>query len=415
MVEGAFSQVSTYDEIALRAAPAEGAAPGEISVCVYTRLPFPRDAAAPAPRADSPPELGGLPLAGEERIALRGRGDASLRAPLQGEIARALAALLRARLPDERPVRVWWSSEAPELEDVPWEILALGEHRPPRSSLVRGIPRGSAPPLPIPPGQPLRVALFDPAGLAPASLVDALAAMGPEVRAERLDERDPREALGAAVRAGFEVIHLIAGASVPLGVEGLLDFPGDATLTPPEISALLRRSRAVVLALGAPPEVRAERGFTRVARGIEEGPSIVAPIAPVSIEETARFFGAFYPRLAASLDAEDALAFAAPSPNRAPFALHLRQRFGRQLVRSEPGPGDVVFDPGGANTRPALADVCADLAIAGKLLDAARALERRYAASGRAFPGAGLLDRERDRQRGLAAYLDAALRRERDR
>jgi hypothetical protein len=121
-------------------------------------------------------------------------------------------------------------------------------------------------------------------------------------------------------------------------------------------------------------------------------------------------WSAFYRRLAASLDGEDAVACAAEHPLRAPVALFLRHRFGRQFSRHVDGTSTSTPSPGrGAE------QVTTDLSISRDLLDAARTLEARYAALGLASPCGDLLDEERERQAQLTSSLDEALSGEEER
>jgi hypothetical protein len=436
---GRLSQVSSYDEILLHTCgpTVEVAGPPGLRTTryhgwLYSRLPLPAqpaDLVSIPPGAAPPREIGGLPLVGHEEITFHRRryaeylsafydGDEGLHR-LQGFLADTLSPALLGMLrspPAGSRLRAWWLNEAPELEDVPWEGVGLGWGRPARLSIARGRPRATVPPMPLAPDRPLTVALIDPDGLAPDPLRSALDDLGPAVAVVRIEEKDPRKALSEAARAGVEVVHLCADASVPLGVEGLLDFPGGATLMPAEAGELLRGSRAAILALAAPASPRVDRdglptvfhGFARFGRAMGDGLTVVAPLGPVAPPELARFWRTFYARFAETLDVEDALVEAAPCPLRTPLVLFLRHRFGRQFYRHAGDPDDVSFDPGGESAA-SPAQASADLAVSGELLDAAITLQERYAALGRPFPSGALIDRERERQQALAAYLDDAL------
>lgn len=429
------AQLSRYGEVVVAVAPSGTSS--RYDAWIYTKLALPVQlgaAALPASGVAPPPEIGGLPLVGHEEIGLDRRGYSELlstlygseeavlelRARLFGGISGGLRQLLGLRPRDPIRLRIWWSSEVPELEAIPWELVALGQSRPPNLSLVRGKPGESVPPLLLSPEQPLRVAFIDPACAAPAALCEALDSLAPELEIHWLDGEDPREALREAARAGFEVVHVIADGSAPLGLEGLLEFPEEveAPISPAELRSLLRGSRATLVSL-TPPEVpRVGRSglptvfhaFTRLGHGIDWGPTLVAQIGPMPPGALRELWSAFYRRLAASLDVENAVACAAQSPPRAPVALFLRHRFGRQFSRHVDWSSGPIPLPGRGTEQ-----VTTDLTVSRALLDAARTLEARYAALGFVFPGPDLLEEERERQDQLASSLDEALSDEEER
>jgi hypothetical protein len=454
MVARALSQVSEYDEVLLYTRPRLGPgaeAPGPPGIrttryhgWLYTTLALPvalPDLASLPFDAAPPAEMCGLPLAGHEDLTIHWRSYAEylaafyagdegllrLRAFLEDSLSTGLLHLIQAP-PTGSRWRVWWVNDAPELEDLPWESISLGASRPERLSVVRGRPPASVPPLPLPPGRPLQIALIDPGGRAPPPVRRALADLGPALAVVRRDGTDPREALCEAARGGAEIVHLIADGSVPLGVEGLLDFPGGATLMPAELSHLLHGSRVALVSLSAPAQPRTDRaglptvfhGFARFGRAIGDGPTVLAPLGPIAPAELEQLWRQLYRRFADTLDVEDALAAATPHPLRAPLVLFLRQRFGRQFSRgADDGDDpddwdDVSFDPGSADP-PSAAQASADLATSGDLLDAVTELQGHYAKLGDPFPGQELVDKERDRQRALAAHVDGALLRRRSR
>jgi hypothetical protein len=453
---GALPQVSEYDEVVFYSAPCIGPrCEGDVSASsgppggritryhgwIYSKsaLPVTLGEVMKIQTATVPPhQIGGLPLVGHEEMSIHWRSYAeylsafysgeealiALRKLLFGSFSGGLLSLIKAAPPEGTRLRLWWVIDAPEIEDIPWEPLAHGQESPlPRLSIVRGRPPVSVPPLPIAPGRRLTIAVVDPAGLAPEPLGSALDEVRGAVEIVRLDSMDPREALHQAARAGAEIVHLVADASVPLGVEGLLDFSGGATLTPMEASQLLRGSRVAILSLSAPanPHVGHDglptvfHGFARFGRAIADGLTVVAPLGPIAPPELGRFWREFYRRFAEELDVEDALAVATPCPLVVPVVLFLRHRIGRQFTRRATDPGDVVFDPGGAAGLASSAQVSAELAISGGVLEGAIALQNGYAALGRVFSGKDLIDRERERQSALASYLDDALSRGKER
>jgi hypothetical protein len=403
---------------------------------LYTRLPVPASDLALSRSYVLPPlEIGGMPLVRHEELAVRWRsyaeylsnlyaGEAGLlrlQALLRDALSPTFLSIAAAPPPSVR-LRMWWMDDAPEVQDIPWESLVFGRNRPPQLSFVRGRPPASVPPLPLAPGQPITVAVFDPAGLAPEPLRGALQGLGPAVAVRRLVAEDPREALREAARAGVEAVHLVADASVPLGLDGFLDFPGGATLDAMEAGHLLCGSRVALLALSAPAAPHLGRdglptvfhGFARFGHAIGAGLTLIAPLGPLAPPELARFWRRFYERFAEVLDVEGALIEATPCPIRTPLVLFLRHRFGSQFYRSTNDPGDVCFDPGDGAGAIDPAHASADLAVSADLLHAAMAVRKHYAALGVKFPGEDLLEGEHERQRALAAYIDSALSQRRD-
>ena len=452
---GSLPQVSEYDEIIFYSVACLGPCAGDEEGAsarpsghrttryhgwIYSNvdLPVPLGAVTtPAYGAAPPPRIGGLPLVGREEMTVHWRSYAEylslfysgkealleLRSLMYHSFSGGLMSLLLAQPPEGSPLRLWWMSDAPELEDVPWELMAHWERPPPRLSIVRGCPPVSVPPLPILPGRRLAVGVFDPAGLAPAPLREAFEDLGSTVEIVRLDSRDPRGALEQAARAGVEMVHLVADGSVPLGVEGLLDFPGGATLTPREACQALRGSRVAILSLSAPAEPGLDHdglptvfhGFARFGRAVGEGLTVAAPLAPLAPLELGRFWRAFYRRFAEVLDVEDALAAAIPCPRDVPVVLFLRHRFGRQFTRHVADPDDISFDPGSAAGLSSSVQLSAELSISGKLLEAAEAVQKRYDELGWVFPCKDQIARARERQGALASYIGSELSREKGR
>lgn len=459
MTSAATAQLSRYHEVVVRISsfrcPPPAAAPvlgsGEraarvYQAWIYSRLALPvrfgeigtlPPGGLPAP----PPEIGGLPLIGREEVAVPLRNYADylgtfyegeeaileMRSRLEGSFSSGLMGLLRLRPRPPRRLRIWWSSESPELEDLPWELVALGAERPPGLSIVRGSPGKPVPPHPLPQGRPLRVAVIDPTCSAPTALWEALKespARGLEF--VWLDEEDPRKAISEAARADIEVIHLVADASVPLGVEATLEFPGDEdeSLLPSELASMLRGSSVAIVAL-TPPEIprvsacgmpSVFHAFARIGHDAPEGPTLIAQLCPMLPRASQEFWSVFYQRLAETLDAEDALTVASPRPIAAPVVLFLQHRLGRQFSRKgDESRRSATWPTHGAGETPedvaplTPSQVTADLSVSRDLVDAARALQARYAALGLDFPGKDLIEKECERLAVLDAALDEAI------
>ncbi len=119
-----------------------------------------------------------------------------------------------------------------------------------------------------------------------------------------------------------------------------------------------------------------------------DGPTIAAQLGPMHPRVYREFWRAFYERLAASLDVEDAMMAASQRPLLTPVVLFLRHRFGRQFTRqgddARRSPTWPTFGAGRPRRATPLtpAQVTADLRAPRDLLDAAKTLEARYARSG---------------------------------
>ncbi|WP_437679668.1 hypothetical protein [Sorangium sp. So ce131] len=454
MTKDPAAQLHRYHEIVVRIAPSErqagpvtgalatsgGGAPRRYDAWIYTRLPLPVELGKVEPVAGGaapPPEVGGLPLIGHEEISVTWLsygeylslfygGEESvreLRRRVGGSISGGLRGLWQLKPRPERRLRLWWSSQTPELEDLPWEILELGGRRPPRFSIVRGSPGKAAPPLPVLEGEPLRVAVIDPAGGAPVALSDALSSLGPGVEVVWIEQEDPCKAIAEAASAGCQVLHLVADGAVPFGLEGLLELScdEDETISPRELAAMLRGSRVAVLALTPPESPRIGHlgmptvfhAFARFGHDSGEGPTIVAQLGPMPPPAIRDFWSAFYERLAASFDVEDAMSSAAQRPLVTPVVVFLRHRLGRQFCRpDDPALRCPAWTTVGTGQTPSdqvlltVAQVTADLSITRELLDAARRLETRYTSLGLDFPGARAVAEEHKRQCRLDEAID---------
>jgi hypothetical protein len=440
-------RVSLYDEIVVYSAPRAGSdepssAPtsgpriSRFDNWFYTRVLPLRLAAARAPSGGAAPalDIGDLPLVGHCETTFQRRSYAELmKAFYRGEAALVplgksldssyfpdFMRFYEKPLPEGVQLRFWWFNTAQEVEDIAWESIALPNNRSSRVWMVRGAPGPTLPPLPFFHDRQMTIAVFDPADLAPESLLQAFEDIRSRVMIVRLEAKDPHQALCEAARAGVEGVHVIADGSVPLDTEGLLDFPGGAMLSSRDAHEMLHSSRAAILALSEPasPHLDAQglptvyRGFARFGRAIGDGLSVVAPLGPIAPLELRRFWREFYLRFAEVLDVEDALVSATPHPLTVPMVLFLRHRFGRQFTRSA-GSGVNLAPGAGGWADPA--QVNADLSLSSGLLEAAQSLQRRYAELGLKFPGNDLIHEERARERALASYLEGLLAQEKSR
>ncbi|WP_437758215.1 hypothetical protein [Sorangium sp. So ce1389] len=438
-----------YHEIVVHIAPfsttAQSVAPdaGESQryhAWIYTNLSLPVKVGDVDTSAESgaapPPEIGGLPLIGHEEIAVTWpRYDEYLWAfhggerallPVWGRIFRQLSGGLRALLllkpQASHRLRIWWSIDAPGLEDLPWERIWLRRYRPWKFSMVRGSPGRSAPPLPLSPGQPLRVAVIDPASGAPDALWEALTDLGSGIEVVPIEQDDPHKAISEAIRAEVEVVHVVADGVAPLELEGLLEFSGKR-LSPKELAGMVRGSRITIVSLTPPEEPRIGRlgvptvfrAFARFGHDSGEGPTIASQLGPMPRLAFRHFWRAFYERLAEALDVEDALMCAARRPLIMPVVLFLRHRFGRQFSRQGEGMRRSPTWPthGSSQTSADVpltpAQVLADLSVSRDLLDTLGRLDARYASLGLDFPEKSLVESERRRLADLDEALDQSL------
>jgi hypothetical protein len=285
-----------------------------------------------------------------------------------------LEALLYSGPPADGPVRVWWSSETPEIDELPWELVAWQNpgYRDGRFSFVRGVP-GSFQPL-VPLEGPLRLALiYDPASTAP-ELVDALTHLPDGIETVRMTQ-PPLEALQQAAAEGIELVHLVADGMTSLGHDGILRLPGQwadrpESLPPRELSALLMGSRVTILGLSAPEGVReatselgasAYRAFTFLGSSQHPLPSIVAPLALLPADQTAGFWHRFYSALAETLSVEDAMTRAQGGGPPMLAALFLRHRLGNEFARRGAGTRSIREITKGLTQRAANEQVASDL------------------------------------------------------
>lgn len=251
----------------------------------------------------------------------------------------------------EHPVacRVWWGSDAPELDDMPWDILFYGYHRdasPARFTCVRGMPPRLAPPI-LQVGGPLRFLWFD-NPLMPAWLRQLFSEIDfPGITKIRF-AGPIREGIQKAVSEGIELMHLSSDGVVSLAYEGVLYVHGERRpeMSAYELSELLSGKRVSVIGLTSQdysnPDVMdvsgrqvvsAYRAFACFASSKIPLPSIMTPIGPSEPRIASEFWKTFYSHLGASHRLDRALAeakFAAPA---SPCALFLRHPFGK-LFRS---------------------------------------------------------------------------------
>jgi hypothetical protein len=239
-------------------------------------------------------------------------------------------ALARPRL------RIWLCTEAPELVELPWELLpwTTPEAGRSRCSLARGIPGDFAPLLPL--GGRLRLGLIG-ADAAHPEVAAALRQAGGAVTVIELDD-PPAAALRRAAADGIELLHVVADGEVSLGEDGVLQL-ARGIISPREVRLLLTGSRVTILSLSPPraPDNRCGapsvfRAFAHLGSTAQSSASVVAPTGPMSPMHEAAFWRRFYQRLADSLSVEEAIATAQEGVPL-PIALFLSHRLGVQFSR----------------------------------------------------------------------------------
>jgi hypothetical protein len=323
---------------------------------IYTSLSLPNISPAKKTPPGQPDSVAGMPLVGVEQIKMRwSHYQEYLAAFVEGEkapylmrerlletMSSGLEALFSQPPQTSEPVRMWWSSDTPELDDVPWELLTLPERKLPleRFSFVRGLPPDT--PLPILPiDSPLRLALIYNPSYTPNTLVDAL---GEQPNLEvTLMPFFHRKALEEVAAKGYELIHIVADGMVSSAYEGVLYFhegkdPSEE-ISPGELSALLRSSRANLLCLtnndySSPDMVQmgdwvvpsAYRAFAYLGSSRLALPSIVAPLGPLEPSMLYKFWKDFYQELSGSFNLHKAMAKALTGAMPLPMALFLRHR-----------------------------------------------------------------------------------------
>ena len=383
-----------------------------------------------------------------------------LRSRLFGRPSPGLESLLSGELTAGRPLRIWWSSDTPDLIDLPWELLVYERSRRVgrEFSFVRGVPP-SVPTPRIPVAGPLKLALIDGGANAPAALHAALKDLtGVEVT--WMDE-SPRSALQRAIREGFELVHIIADGAIshsyesvlylsspsrprqrrlsPLlkrvlrlalsaavslrGVLGekLLNWLNDylfaelhiETCSAGELSALLNGSRVAVLSLTPPKTTDDDPSrldglllpsiygvFASLGNSPLPLPNIIAPLGPLTDEQTTQFWRKFYTRLAepSSYSVEEAMEYAQGEELTVPVSLFLRQRLGREFALLTPERCAPAKEPTRINS---------ELQAGRELIEQLHAIDSKYEELGDKLTDTDVITRETARQSRLEQELSA--------
>lgn len=266
------------------------------------------------------------------------KAPSSMRDRLFDTLPPRLVDILTGHLPSSQRSRTWFHSDAPEVNQLPWELVAYVEGRRPDvgASFVRGIPPETASPL-VPVSGPLRLGLIDPRDGIADAFRGVVAGLGGDLEVVHLSG-GIREALRKAVSEGLELIHVIAGASITSSYDGVLEVAasGEDPITSKEIASMLRGSRVQLVGLTPPRDdlsrsrsaysgsPSAYRAFTYFATSPYPLPSVVLPVGPMSDRQVTTFWSTFYPAVAGSLDLESAM-LDAQRVRVVPAGLFLRQ------------------------------------------------------------------------------------------
>lgn len=396
---------------------------------IYTNLSLPWLILPTSPLPGQPQTIAKLPLAAIEHVVVRWsnyreylaafvegeKNPSSMRARLFETLSSGLEVLFSGQSLSDRPIRIWWSSETPELDDLPWELIAYAERRftGTQFSFVRGLPPETPVPK-VPLSGRLRLAFIHDPSSTPVSLRIAMESLSKEIIGLEVVPMtgSPREALLQAVREGYELAHIVADGTVSLAYEGILRLDDPSTLSklelaPSELSALLRGSRLSILGLTERESSSAEtfmigsytvpsayRAFVYLGNSRLPLPNIVAPLGPLDGLQMNYFWYGFYNSLATTLKIEEAMA-SGRSQGSIAMALFLRRQHRRTFQLLEPTHEVPKVDPN---------QIYADLQVSRGMVDQLRALGDKYGdlpASVHQF-----IDSESKRQEQLATELN---------
>src|SRR5215207_6218719 len=143
---------------------------------VYSKLSLPIERSFEPP-PEVPTEWAGDPFAGVETFVVNWatytdyassyfegeKGSGMMRERLFEALPRGLSAILAGDVGGGRPTRTWFHSDAPEVSQLPWELVAYADGRRlgTGGTFVRGIPPETATPL-VPVTGRLRLGVIDP-------------------------------------------------------------------------------------------------------------------------------------------------------------------------------------------------------------------------------------------------------------
>jgi len=246
------------------------------------------------------------------------------------------------------PICIWWVAEAPELEDMPWELLFYGNPdapSPPFFNFVRGAPPEAATPV-LPLSGPLRLRWSD-TPATPDWMRQLLTAQNvPGVVATPFSG-SIRQTLREAAVEGVELMHLCSSGSVSLAYEGVLTCSDsdEPPVSAAELSDMLLGSRLSVLGLTAakqadllgesPGDATVYRSFAYFGSSRVPLPSIVAPIGPTPHDIAQLFWNTFYSSMGERQRLDNSFASAKRAARASTFALFCRHSHGKLFRQSQ--------------------------------------------------------------------------------
>jgi hypothetical protein len=352
-------------------------------VLIYTDLDIPGIRRQTAPPPSQRETIAELPFAGSERITVHwSKYQNYLAAFVEGEkafymmrdrlleaLSPGLQSLFKNPPMSVKPIRLWLNGDTPELDDLPWELIAnLNYNRPPdQFLLVRGLPPETPAPI-VPVGEKLRLALIHQPLFTPPALLDALRTLPKEIEVIEMTE-SPQKALERTVKEGYEIVHIVSDGIVSLAYEGILYFHGldsqsavspssfqssvggESQISPGELTVLLQNSRVSLLCLteqdysnpdlvqiGSYKVPSAYRAFTYLGGSRLALPNVVAPLGPLMDHQTNRFWGEFYKNLSETFNLSQAVTRARSENTPLPVALYLRSSLDVLFRREEHQP-----------------------------------------------------------------------------
>jgi len=322
-------------------------------VAVYTTAPLNLPPGTPT---RTPEEMNGLPRRTSGKLTLKWeryqeilaqffeaeKGIEAMQFRLRDALSQELLVLVDNVLSSPSGLSIWWNIEAPELDDLPWELLFYAKPNvapPPDFIFVRGLPPQTPTPV-LPLSGDLRVLWTDHAST-PQWLRTMMNSGFPGLKTIP-STGDLREALRSSAAEGVELVHLCADGSVTLAYEGLLvGDSGERDLSASELSEVLSGSRVSLIGLtpvssprpsdwsGSDRSPEVYRAFACMASARTRLPSMVVPIGPTTDAISLLFWQAFHSAFAGTHRLDQAFANAKNAARASTFALFLRNSPGK--------------------------------------------------------------------------------------
>lgn len=330
-------------------------------VAVYTTAPL---SLPPGTPTRTPEKMNGLPRRTSGKLTLKWaryqeilsqffeaeKGIEAMQFRLRDALSEELLVLVDNVLSSPSGLSIWWSIEAPELEELPWELLFYAKPEvtpPPDFNFIRGLPPQIPTPV-LPLSGDLRV-LWSDHPSTPQWLRTMMNNSFPGLKAIQC-AGGLREALRRSIAEGIELVHLCADGSVNLAYEGLLVCDsGERAISAPELSEILSGSRVSLIALtpvispkqsdwsGSDGSPEVYRAFACMASARIRLPSQVVPIGPTLNGTALSFWQSFYSTFAGTHRLDQAFANAKNVARASTFALFLRHSPGKLFREVQEG------------------------------------------------------------------------------